>query len=567
MKRNKIFALLTISILVISIGMTASMSPAKAETKQEEEPVKIAILQPRQQQGLYFYGTWAIQGFKLGLQYATNSDSWESPYQMENGQEIQTKVYNTEGTPDVGVSKAREAITDWGADIIFGTSHSPVATSVQSIAQEYETPYFICPGASAALTQDPNFNKYIFRVGRNNWHDAKTSAYYYGKQQEIDSVAYLGIDNTFGYNGVETAKKAFSEYDVESVATEFAPAGTTNFKPYLERIKNQDPDRLYIVWAGDGFGPLYQSISNLDMMDKVIGSVIDLFTMNRVNLVSGGLYEGTSGFSYFAYDVNSGPQYEFMLEKMKENDIRPNEFAGAYSQQEGDVFDKLSKMNAPELWHGQAFASAQFIVKGIKSGSVSEPDNLIEAWEGMELETPLGDTLIRPRDHQGVRPMYIAEAVKDTEDNDVGREGFGTEGLIVGERIEKIPRKFVDPPVKTDYEPMVSAFNVQVTPSTTEGEVPLEVDFDVSTSGGVSPYEYQWEFGDETTSQEQNPTHTFEESGEKTVSLSVTDDAGDTVTKEVTVNVQSGGLPTWALALLAIVIIVIILVGIIKTRG
>lgn len=440
---------ITAVILLVATALLAGISPVV--TAQNDE-VKIAVLQPRPQNGLYFYGTWAIQGFKIGLQYATDSPNWEGPYTMDDGTEIEVKIFDTEGSPQVGVSKARQAITNWNADLLFGTSHSPVATSIESIAKTYETPFFICPGASADLTQKPKFNKYIFRVGRSNWHDAKTSAYYYAEEQNVDTVAFLGINQTFGQNGVDTAKEAFKGYGVESVATEFAPPDTKNFKPYLQRIKNKDPDILYIVWAGSGFAPLYEGISNMDMMDKAVGSVIDLFTMNRVNLLSGGLYEGAEGFCYFAYDVNSGPGYDFLVETMQKNDIRPDAFAAAYSQEEGDMFDKLSKASVPELWHGQAFASAQFIVEGLRRGSVSNPKDLIKAWEGMELETPLGPTLIRPKDHQGVRPMYIARAVVDSAEDDIGSSD--TVGLIIGKRMTEVPRKFIDPPIKTDYEPI-----------------------------------------------------------------------------------------------------------------
>lgn len=446
MKRS--FEITAVLLLVSSI-LLAGGSPV---TRAQNNDVKIAILEPRPMKGLYFYGTWAIQGFKIGLQYATDAPSWEGPYQMKDGREIKIKIFDTEGSPEVGVSKARQAITNWGADLLFGVSSSAVATAVERIAETYQTPYFISPAASADLTQKPKFNKYIFRVGRNSWHDAKTAAYYYSKVEEVSSVAFLGADYAFGHTGVETAKSAFKDYGVKSVATEFPPSDTKNFKPYLERIKNKNPDILYVVWAGSGFAPLYKDIKNMQMMDKVVGSVIDLFTMNRVNYLTGGLYEGGEGFCYFAYDVNSGPQYDFLVKTMQENDIRPDAFAAAFSQKEGDVFDKLSQASVPELWHGQAFASAQFIVEGLKEGSVDKPESLIKAWEGMELQTPLGQTLIRPRDHQAVRPMFIAKAVKDTEENEIGSSD--TLGLLIGKRLYKVPRKYIDPPIKTDYQPI-----------------------------------------------------------------------------------------------------------------
>lgn len=83
----------------------------------------------------------------------------------------------------------------------------------------------------------------------------------------------------------------------------------------------------------------------------------------------------------------------------------------------------------------------------------------------------------------------------------------------------------VDDEVKVDY------VTVGETPPGTEfvadvltGGVPLEVHFtDLST---LDPFEWLWDFGDGTTSTEQNPTHTYYVEGDYTVSLTATNDGG-----------------------------------------
>jgi PKD repeat protein len=71
----------------------------------------------------------------------------------------------------------------------------------------------------------------------------------------------------------------------------------------------------------------------------------------------------------------------------------------------------------------------------------------------------------------------------------------------------------------------------------TSGYVPLTVAFtDVSTN---SPTSWSWDFGDQTTSTEQNPTHTYDAVGSYTVSLTVSNSFGSdtkTVTNYITVN-------------------------------
>lgn len=48
------------------------------------DTIKIALLQSVSEERTFFYGTWSIQGFKLGLQYATGSGNFEGPYKLED---------------------------------------------------------------------------------------------------------------------------------------------------------------------------------------------------------------------------------------------------------------------------------------------------------------------------------------------------------------------------------------------------------------------------------------------------------------------------------------------------
>jgi len=58
-----------------------------------------------------------------------------------------------------------------------------------------------------------------------------------------------------------------------------------------------------------------------------------------------------------------------------------------------------------------------------------------------------------------------------------------------------------------------------------------EVWFSSEIAGGFTPYSYEWDFGDENTSTGENPTHTYRADGSYTVSLTVTDDRGNTATE------------------------------------
>lgn len=73
------------------------------------------------------------------------------------------------------------------------------------------------------------------------------------------------------------------------------------------------------------------------------------------------------------------------------------------------------------------------------------------------------------------------------------------------------------------------------------GSAPLEVTFtDLST--GTNVHSWTWDFGDEGSSSEQNPTHTYTAAGTYDVTLEVTDDAGTgSETKTAYIEVTSSG--------------------------
>jgi hypothetical protein len=87
----------------------------------------------------------------------------------------------------------------------------------------------------------------------------------------------------------------------------------------------------------------------------------------------------------------------------------------------------------------------------------------------------------------------------------------------------------------------------------------------------VENFEFSWDFGDGTTSSQQNPTHSYDEAGNYTATLTVTDEAGAVAndTAEVTItasssgNGQPNGQSNTGLLLFIAIIAVIVIIGIV----
>jgi PKD repeat protein len=97
-----------------------------------------------------------------------------------------------------------------------------------------------------------------------------------------------------------------------------------------------------------------------------------------------------------------------------------------------------------------------------------------------------------------------------------------------------------DDEVKTAYITAIDVPLADFVADVTSGELPLTVTFtDLSTGGNINTW--NWDFGDRSTSTEQNPVHTYEKKGTYTVTLTVTNDLGtDTLKKAKYITVLTG---------------------------
>jgi len=533
--------ILPLALLTLLIASMLSAVPHLSAQKAKQE-IKIALFQPRTAPALNFYGTWAIQGFHLGLEYATGSRvpdnlekllaGKEAVYPLPDGRRIIVKVFDTQGKPDVAIARAREAIEEWGADILAGVTFSSVAVALASIAREYKIPFFVFPAAAASITQDPVFNKYVFRVARNTEQDALAMIDYAVKTQGFKKFAFIAADYEFGWSYIESIQYALSKYPgTRIVDIEWVPLTTTDFRPYIERALAANPDTLGIIWAGD-FSLLYRDLAALRVLGRVpiLGIMIDLYTTNFVNFCIPGLEGILENLTVVTYDAyvpdRPGELYRILREMMIEENIYPYDFLKGHVCK---ALDGLSRARVPDLWHAPAFATAQFIVDAIEAVPDLNVDKLIAHLEGRAMETPMGFTIIRPEDHQALRPFYVVRYVIDNNPNSE------TYGLLIGSYVETIPIEKVTPRILTMYKPYPKSFSVSIKVPTTIGVIPFEVTISAVIEGGTAPYKCTWDLGDGSTAEGLSVTHTYADPGVYTVKVKCSDYIGLTATASLEV--------------------------------
>lgn len=374
MRQKTIVGLLVAALLVVLTAGCGSGDKDRGKAADAKKPVKIGLLMSLTG-ALESYGKTTVNGFELGLDYATQGKKEIA------GRPIQVVKEDTTTKPDVAKQKALKLLEEDKVDFLVGCSSSADALAVLPLAQEYKRIMVVEPAVADSIT-GAQWNKYIFRTGRNSSQDALAVAAAIASSKPGATVAVLAQDYSFGREGAAAFAKAAEPKGLKVVLQEFAAMNATDFTAHIQRIINTRPDYLFVIWAGSSNTPWKQL---MDM--KVPAKGIKIFTGAPEIALLKAMWgmEGQEGYSVYYYG----------LPKNKVNDWLAEEHKKRFNGQ------------PPDLFTPGGFSAAVAIVKALeKTGGDTSADKLIEAMEGMSFDTPKGTMTFRKEDHQALQTLY-----------------------------------------------------------------------------------------------------------------------------------------------------------------
>lgn len=333
------------------------------------------------------YAKQSHDGFMMGLEYATGGT-------MEmDGEPIVVIEKDTQLKPDLGKALLAEAYGDDDAHIAVGPVSSGVALAMLPVAEEYERILIVEPAVADSITGE-NWNRYIFRTGRNSSQDAISNAVALGG--EGVTIATLAQDYAFGRDGVAAFREALEGTGARLAHEEYVPTDTTDFTAAAERIFNAMKDiegekKLFIIWAGGG-----NPMSKINAMDPSRFG-IEIATGGNIlaALVAYKELPGMEGATYYYYEIPDNAVNDWLVE---------------------EHFKRFD--SPPDFFTAGGMAAGIAVVEAIrKAGGAEDTEALISAMEGMEWQTPKGLMRFRPEDHQALQSMYhFRTEVQDGKD-------------------------------------------------------------------------------------------------------------------------------------------------------
>ncbi|MBQ1050012.1 substrate-binding domain-containing protein [Micromonospora sp. C51] len=356
------------TMMAAAIAATACGSPQDTANGGGDSaaPVKVGLVYS-QSGALASYGKQYIEGFRAGLDFATNGTN------KVGDRTIEITEVDDAGDPAKAVSAAKDLIGK-GNKIIAGSTASGVALQVAPIAAQNKVLFISGPAATDAVT---GANKYTFRSGRQSYQDVVTAKSFIGDPAG-KKVVVFAQDGAFG-DANEAAVKAVIGGAGASVSAVRAPASATEFTPFASQIKSAKPDLLFVAWAGTTAPAMWQTLDQQGVLTSTT--------------VVTGLDIRASWPTFGA----AGSKISFLS----------HYFDGASDTEAA----KAAKAKVPggtlDLFHPDGFAAAQMVVRAVTEGG-DDVEKMVTALEGWSFESVKGSMTIRAEDHALLQPMYQA---------------------------------------------------------------------------------------------------------------------------------------------------------------
>ncbi|MBI2527789.1 MAG: ABC transporter substrate-binding protein [Candidatus Rokubacteria bacterium] len=353
-------------------------------------------------------GTWAA----LGVQVVRTCKLVAKEVEQRGGilgRKVEFLFEDTQGNPANCVRKAQEMVERHKVNLFTGIMASSEALAVSAKLAEWNAFFLSSINGAGELTAEkyvPNF----FRANTSGPMGARTIAVYL-KDAPQKTFYAIGLDYAWGHSSVAVFEKEIQRAGKEFVGKVFAPTGTKDYSTYITRIRQANPDGLYVAITGDDGTAFYQQAAQFKLGEK-IQMVTELVDM--LNLKPAG--EATLG-------LIGSSRYTFMYET-PENQAFVKRFQAEFKE-------------APDTFDGEQYQALQILFKAIEKARSTDTAALVKAMAGLEVTSVKGKVVMRECDHQGSQQGFVVKAVK--------RQGFAHP---VPEVVKTYPADIVTPPCR-----------------------------------------------------------------------------------------------------------------------
>jgi branched-chain amino acid transport system substrate-binding protein len=245
------------SAVIGGAWLAAAAMPAAAET------VKVGVI-------LTYSGRDAALGEQIDR--AINLYTKLHKDQLPPGVDVELiRRDDTGPNPDVAKRLAQELILREKVQILTGGQWTPNATAVAALSKEAKIPFVVMTAGGSAVTER---SPYLIRTGWTLWQTSYPIGQWAGKQG-LKTAYTVASDFAPGHDGEAAFIKGFTENGGQVVGSVRIPLKTSDYLPYLQKVKEANPQAVYVFNPGGpqatAFMKAFDDIGLTKSSVKIIG--------------------------------------------------------------------------------------------------------------------------------------------------------------------------------------------------------------------------------------------------------------------------------------------------------
>ena len=338
----------------------------------------------------------AQQAVKVGLIMAYSGQFTDAAAQMDNGVKLYMKQHgdtvagkkieiirrDTGGAPDAAKRLAQELIVRDNVDVLAGFVLTPEALAVADLSAEAKKFMVVMNAATSIITTRSPYMARASLTLPQNCEQLGTWAFRNGVRKVYTMVS----DYAPGHDAEASFQSAFKAAGGEIIGAVRMPVTTVDFSPFVQRVKDQDPEAIFVFIPGGSQPPaLAKALVERGIDVKKI-KLMGQGEIAEESALAGMGDAGIGIITAFHYDYN--------------HQSRANaDFVKAYNTE--------FKRN-PDFFSVGGYDGMHLIYEALKkTAGKADGEGLIAAAKGMKWESPRGPMSIDPETRDVIQTIYI----------------------------------------------------------------------------------------------------------------------------------------------------------------
>ncbi|MEJ2431114.1 MAG: ABC transporter substrate-binding protein [Deltaproteobacteria bacterium] len=339
--------------LLLALAIVAILLPTGAVAA---ETIKVGILLPLSGP-LGYFGEMEKQSFDLALEEINGGGGIK-------GSKLDFIYQDTKGDIDAAREAVKKLMDEDKVVMLGGGYYSPATFSVAGLAQQNRIPFLINTASDDKITEQGW--DYVFRLNPPGSEYTSGIESFLREVVKPKTAVIIHEDSVHGRNSAKFFRKTCDKLGIQVLMTEGYQHGVESFKNILTRVKELNPDIVYMCsYVTDG-STLMIEARQMKITPKIF-------------------LGGATGFTMPEFVQYAGIASEMVMTATLWHQALPLPGSMAYFTRFTSTYNK-----EPDYHGAEAYAAAYVIKDVVKRAASFAPDDIKKSLENTRLKTVFG---------------------------------------------------------------------------------------------------------------------------------------------------------------------------------